>query len=105
MLALSASQNLRRPQRIDVGGSCPRNRYAVVGENPVPARNFPRANSVNFQRNLLPITPPPRAPNPPVRLAPLHIFRPVDRRNFLRQILLENLGRRAAFPRDFGGHV
>ena len=109
LLAFCTSQNLGRTQSIHIRRPSPRNRHAARGQNAVPARNFPRPDPVKLQRNRLPVEhrhhPPHRTHKPLARLAPVHILRPVDRGNFNRKILRENLARTPAFLGDFRGQV
>ena len=109
LLTLRASQNLRCAQRIHVSRPSPRNRHAAIGQNPVPARSLPRPDPVKLQRNRFLVEhrhqPAHRTHKALVRLAPVHILRPVDRGNFLGQILRQNLGRAPAFLRDLRGQI
>ena len=109
LLALCASQNLGCAQSIHIRRPRPRNRHAALGQNSVPARNVSCPDAVKLQRNRLLVEhrhqPPHRTHKTFIRLAPVHILRPVDRGDFLGQILRENLGGAPAFLGNFRGQV
>ncbi len=68
----------------------------------MPARNLPCPDPVKLQRNGLAVEhchqPAHRPHKALMRLAPVHTLRPVDRGEFLRQSLRENIGRASALP-------
>ena len=73
------------------------------------ARDVARLDSVKFQWNSLVVqhrNQPAHRPHEPLcRLAPIHVLRPIDRRNFLGKIFGQNVGRAPAFFGDFRGQI
>ncbi len=109
MFAFSAPQNFRRSQRINVSRSSPRNRDCTIGQDAMSTRLLPCLNAIELERNRLSIEhrdqPPHRTHEALGRLAPVHILRPVDGGEFLRQKLGKNLRRAATLLRDLGREV
>src|SRR5690242_14861168 len=101
MLAFRSPQHLRRPQRIDVAAARSRNRHRRIGKNPVSARYLSRTNAVELEWDRLAIQhryqPADWAHKPLVRLAPVHILRPVNSGNFFRERFAEDFGSSAPF--------
>src|SRR5713226_8353238 len=97
------------PQGVHVTGSCTANRHGSDRKASVSARCLLCPNSTKFQAYHFLIKhrhqPTHRTNESLTRLAPVHTLGPVERSNFLRQFLGQNLGGAPPFLRYLRSQV
>ena len=109
LLTLRAPQHLGSAQRVHVGRTGSGNVHRRIGQNAMPARLAAGGNAIELKRNGLAIQhrhqPTHRTHKALVRLAPVHILRPINSGDFFRQTVGQDLRGGAAFLRDLRGQV